>query len=456
MKWHYHFLSLFTISLTASALTPDLQDAFFAGEDFLRIEHFSENYHQHPSRLISKETDPEGYLKLSNEIQVELAKHKDVTDPDIQAFMDWLQSRVDQGAPLSYNHKVYAAFCGHADQNLFPERLPSIAKDFLDWPVKNACKLPQSIVLQNNSHLPFSFDYEQNANPVGESLIHEKHDPLLIPEESLDVIGLVPLIELMLKNAYPIALAPNRAHGLNFTTQGFGLHDYSHFATSFYFKNLYNFYQNASNHESLMQEAHSYLIHFTQYHVNRIKRGSPDESMQSRRIIVALFIALHENSNPLQANKEIHSSAEDLIYILGLHQPFKLHDYADLTFETSLLDGRILASKEDIDSRLKNEFEKPVEAIKIFTDGYAVRLTFTDGTEELLLSNRYYYGESEDWYALLHLAGIKAERLIIDSQLDHREAYERFKSSQALWIAKVDELLQELSVELLHHFSNPL
>lgn len=439
---------IFTISLSAAILTPDLQDAFFAGEDFLSKDHFSENYHQHPSRLIAKETDPESYLKLKSEIQVELSKYKHVQDPEIQFFMNWIQSRIDRESPLSYNDKVYTAFCGHAEQNLFHEDLPSIEKIFLDWEMKNACTLPPCSLLQNDSHFPFGLNYEKIVNKFDGLLSNEAHDPLFIPEENLGAIGLVPLIQLMLQNAYPIAFTPGHAHGVDFLPAGFGLHDYAHFDASVYFKNLYNFYEHSSNAESLMKETHSYLMSFTQYHADRIKSGNCDESMQSRRIIVALFIALHETFKTFPVNQSVRSSAEDLVKILRLHTPFELSDYMDLTFETSPIDGRILVNQTG------DYFSSSVKKGRCSKDGYSIEVPLANGSRKLLLSNRYYYGESEDCYALLNVAGIEAERFVIDSQLDHVEAYNQLKNSQSLWIKKVNELRQELAVELCKHSFN--
>lgn len=427
---------------------PDILASFFAGSDLFDINLIKEIQTINPSKLISSTENPKAYAIIKAQIQVEIHRLSGTQDPQVQNFIHWMQERISNNAPLSYNDKLYTIACGHTATDLL-----TTEKRFLDLDLSGVCKSPQdALALDNSKHLDFRLSTDpmpSSKNPLTEKLSHEV---LFWPIDTIGEIGLVPLIQLILQNTYPIALYPAKAHGIDFSAQGFGLHDYTHFEDNTYFANLTELYHALPQGQELATRANQFLIDFTNYYSDTLLSKNQEDIGKARRVIVGLFIALHERGDNLEEQNLTHSFAQDLINVLRLTEPIPMNQLFDFYFKTSPIDGRILTDIEQLKKDIEEYWDTNIKSITISEDHQFVIIQSGEGEttkEQFLPTNYHYYNASKDYEGFLTSAGIKDLQQPLTPDLTHEESYERFRSNTEWLIQQAEGLLNELAEELI-------
>ena len=430
----------------------DILASFFAGSDLFDINLIKEIQTINPSKLISSTENPKAYAIIKAQIQVEIHRLSGTQDPQVQNFIHWMQERIANNAPLSYNDKLYTIACGHTDTDLSPTE-KRFLEHFVDFDLSGICKSPQDALAANNSkYLDFRLStgpMPSAKNPLTEKLSHEV---LFWPMDTIGEIGLVPLIQLILQNTYPIALYPSKAHGIDFSAPGFGLHDYAHVEHNTYFANLTELYHALPQGQELVTRANQFLIDFTNYYSDTLLSKNQEDIGKARRVIVGLFIVLHERGDNLEEKNLTHSFAQDLINVLRLKEPIPMNQLFDFHFKTSPIDGRILTDIEQLKKDIEEYWDTNIKSITISEDHQFVIIQSGEGETtkaQFLPTNYHYYNASKDYEGFFKSAGIKDLQQPLTPDLTHEEAYDRFHSNTELLIQQVQVLLNELAEELI-------
>lgn len=399
-------------------------------------------------KRFNPQKDPENYNFIKNLVEAELEKASNIQDPTIQIFCNTVKDWIKNGGPLAYNDRLHVKMCTIEKETLSSnERL--ISEELLDLTC-DAAELFLDPDISNFYNLAF-IDAHPNgmSNPLLEEIAHEA---VLFPVDTIGEIGLVPLIQLILKNVHPLALHKGYAHGLEFSPPGFFLHDYGHFLSNSYFSNLSNLCEGTPKNRKCFDRANQLLMDFTQHWSNAILQGTTEEVDQGKRLIIALFIALHEEGDDILVLPKPKNLAETVIQALTIETCIRRSNFIDDCLKTSLLDGSPLAEHPTFEKCVKTS-DRKFQTFTIAEDKKLLHINFmtSNGTVvEIYPTNCYHQANNEDFLKMLELAHIKScAKNPIHEFVSHEEAYDHFSENVTWMTNEMNHLLHQLKEALL-------